>query len=47
MFYFQHVFRKSYEGSEPAGVDEPNIVSVKIVPGDTPQEVVEKILDQV
>ena len=47
MFCFQPVFRKSYEGSEPAGVDEPNIVSVKIVPGDTPQEVVEKILDQV
>ena len=40
--------RMSYEqGWEPAGADEPNIVSVKIVPGDTPQEVVEKILDQV
>ena len=39
--------RMSYEGSEPAGADEPNTVSVKIVPGDTPQEVVEKILDQV
>ena len=39
--------RMSYEGSEPAGADEPNIVRVKIVPSDTPQEVVEKILDQV
>ena len=47
MFYFQPIMRMSYEGSEPAGADEPNIVSVKIVPGDTPQEVVEKILDQV
>ena len=47
MFYFQPIFRKNHELSEPAGVDEPNIISVKIVPGDTPQEVVEKILDQV
>ena len=27
--------------------DESNIVSVRVVPGDTPQQVVEKILDQV
>ena len=36
-----------YEKHEPAGDDEPNTVGVKVVPGDTPQQVVEKILDKV
>ena len=40
-------FKKIYEISEPAGDDEPSTVGVRLVPGDTPEDVVEKILDLV
>ena len=43
------MYRKiyEYEISEPAGDDEPSTVGVRLVPGDTPEDVVEKIMDQV
>jgi len=39
--------RSTYEKCDPAGGDEPSTVGIRVVPGDTPQLVVEKILDQV
>ena len=41
------IFRKFYENCEPADDDEPSTVGVRLVRGDTPEEVVEKILDLV
>jgi len=40
-------YRKIYETFDPAGGDESNTVGIKVVPGDTSQQVAEKILDQV
>merc|ERR1719402_1660275 len=39
--------RSTYEKCDPAGGDEPRTVGIRVVPGDTPQLVVQKILDQV
>ena len=46
----QPLYRKVYETtdqcSEPAGDDELSTVGVRLVPGDTPEDVLEKILQK-
>ena len=41
------LFQPIYENCESAGDDEPNTIGFGVGPGDTPQQVVEKILDLV